>query len=100
MPSIEYIQGSNGERKVSLAINDLRVFLLFTCPACDAYTIHKPRLSIGNHWYVDHRLEPVHQLDFNGNEFLVGLAPAESCFVDNNRAIEEIRMTRTVIRVK
>jgi hypothetical protein len=100
MPSSEYIQTANGKKKVPLAIQDLRIFWLFVCPICDAYTIHEPRLNVAGHWMVDHRREPVFQMSISGPEEYVGLAPAESCFVDDNLAIENIEYTRTVIRVK
>jgi hypothetical protein len=100
MPSMEFIRSSNGKRNVPLAIQDLRIFWLFVCPACDAYTIHEPRLNVAGHWMVDHRREPVFQTSFDRVIKFVGLAPAESCFIDDNLAIENIECTRTVIRVK
>lgn len=100
MPSSEYITSSNGKSNVPLAIQDLRIFWLFVCPACDAYTIHEPRLNIAGHWMVDHRREPVYQTGFSGPAVFVGLAPAQSCFIDDNLAIQNIECTRTVIRVK
>jgi hypothetical protein len=89
----------NGQKKVSFAIQHIRVFWLFACPICDAYTIHEPRLNVAGHWMVDHRREPVYQTHMTGPATFVGLAPAESCFVDDNLAIENIECTRTVIRV-
>jgi hypothetical protein len=100
MPSLEFIRSSNGKRNVPLAIQDLRIFWLFVCPICDAYTIHEPRLNVAGHWMVDHRREPVFQMPFSGPSVYVGMAPAESCFVDDNLAIQNIEYTRTVIRVK
>lgn len=100
MPSYEEFTRQNGRKTVPLAIQDLRIFWLFVCPICDAYTIHEPRLNIAGHWMVDHRREPVYQMGFSGPATFVGLAPAESCFVDDNLAIQNIECTRTVIRVK
>ncbi len=100
MPSIEELTRRANSKTVPLAIQDLRVFWLFTCPICDAYTIHEPRLNVAGHWMVDHRREPVYQTHMAGPATFVGLAPAESCFVDDNLAIENIECTRTVIRVK
>ncbi len=100
MPSIEELTLRANSNKVPLAIQDLRVFWLFVCPICDAYTIHEPRLNVAGHWMVDHRREPVYQTHMAGPATFVGLAPAESCFVDDNLAIENIECTRTVIRVK
>ena len=99
MPSIEELILRANSYKVPLAIQDLRIFWLFACPACDAYTIHEPRLNVAGHWMVDHKRVPVFQSDFYGKESFVGLAPAEACFIDDNLAIENIECTRTVIRV-
>jgi hypothetical protein len=100
MPSIEELTRRANSDTVPLAIQDLRPFWLFTCPICDAYTIHEPRLNVAGHWMVDHRREPVYQMGFDGPATFVGLAPAESCFVDDNLAMENIECTRAVIRVK
>lgn len=100
MPSTEYIQGKTSTNKILPYARYLRVFLLFTCPICQRYTIHKPRLNRKGFWYVDHKLVPVHQLHFDGSRDYVGLAPEDSCFVDDNTAIQNIEKTRTVIRVK
>ncbi len=100
MPSIEELTLRANSKTVPLAIQDLRVFWLFACPICDAYTIHEPRLNVAGHWMVDHRREPVYQTHMTGPATFVGLAPAESCFVDDNLAIQNMEYTRTVIRVK
>lgn len=100
MPSIEELTRRANSKNIPLAIQDLRVFWLFVCPACDRYTIHEPRLNIAGHWMVDHRREPVYQMRLSGPAIYVGLAPAESCFIDDNLAIKNIEYTRTVIRVK
>lgn len=100
MPSYEEITRQNG-RKVSLAIQNIKVFWLFVCPVCDKYTVHEPRLNPAGHWMIDHKLVPVFQYRFfDLKETFVGLAPEESCFVDDNWAIKNIEYTRTVIRVK
>jgi hypothetical protein len=100
MPSIEEITQRANSNEIPIAIQGVRIFWLFVCPICDAYTIHEPRLNVAGHWMVDHRREPVYQLGFYGFKTYVGLAPAESCFVDDNIAIQNIEYTRTVIRVK
>jgi len=100
MPSLDEAVLMNIKGGVPIAIQGLRVFWIFVCPVCDAYTIHEPRLNVAGHWMVDHRREPVYQMGFSGTAICVGMAPAESCFVDDNLAIENIEYTRTVIRVK
>lgn len=100
MPSIEELTRRANSNTVPLAIQNIMVFWIFVCPICDAYTIHEPRLNVAGHWMMDHRREPVYQMGFSGPATFVGMAPAESCFVDDNLAIENIEYTRTVIRVK
>ena len=100
MPSLEEMMRMDDRKEVVLAIQNIKVFWLFVCPACDRYTIHEPRLNVAGHWMVDHRREPVYQMGFSGPAAYVGMAPAESCFIDDNLAIQNIEYTRTVIRVK
>jgi len=100
MPSFEVAKRLDANRAPPIAIQGIKVFWLFVCPVCDRYTIHEPRLNVAGHWMVDHRREPVFQMGFSGPATFVGLAPADSCFVDDNLAIENIEYTRTVIRVK
>lgn len=100
MPSLETIRKIRASHNVVSFCNDLRVFVLFVCPACKRYTIHAPRLNRKGYWYVDHKRVPVHQLDLDNNMHYVGDAPADACFVDDNNAILEIETTRAVIRVK
>lgn len=100
MPSIEEMTRIENNKTVPLAIQDIKVFLLYVCPICDCYTIHKPRLSADGNWYVDHTRVSVFQMNFDGVDEFVGLAPSETCFVDDNLAISAIEPTRTVIRVK
>lgn len=99
MPSYEETSRLTSQRKVPLSIQGIKVFLLFVCPACDRYTIHRPRLNAAGYWHVDHKRVPVYQTSLEGHETFVGLSPAESCFVADNNAIANIEKTRTVIRV-
>lgn len=100
MPSYEEVSRLTSQRKVPISIQNIKVFLIFVCPICDAYTIHKPRLNAAGYWYVDHTRVRAFQMDFDGNEYEAGFSPLESCFVDDNLAIANIEKTRTVIRVK
>ncbi len=100
MPSYEETARLTSQKKVPISIQNIKVFLLFVCPMCDRYTIHKPRLNVAGHWMIDHRREPVYQMGFSGPATYVGLAPADSCFIDNNLDWANIEKTRTVIRVK
>lgn len=100
MPSTEEITRLDDNKTVSVAIQNIRVFWIFVCPICNKYTIHEPRLNVAGHWMVDHKREPVYQVGYSGPPKFVGLAPVESCFVDDNIAIKNIEYTRTVIRVK
>jgi hypothetical protein len=100
MPSTEELILRANSNTVPLAIQGLKVFWIFVCPVCDRYTIHEPRLNPSGHWMVDHCRERVFQTDFTGPKKYVGMAPTESCFVDDNTAIANIEYTRTVIRVK
>lgn len=100
MPSIEEVKRMNGQDEIPLAIQSIKVFWVFVCPNCKKYTIHEPRLNPAGHWMVDHRREPVFQASYHGPPVFAGLAPVESCFVDDNLAIRDIEYTRTVIRVK
>ena len=99
MPSTEEIKRIHTRRSVPLAIQGIKVVFVYSCPACQRYTIHQPRLNRKGYWYIDHKRVPVHQIDFDGNKHFVGLAPEDSCFVDDNLAIHNIEKTRTVIRV-
>jgi hypothetical protein len=100
MPSTEYIQGKTSTNKILPYSRYLRIFILFTCPICQRYTIHKPRINRKGYWYVDHKRVPVHRVSYDGVGEFVGLAPEDACFVDDNNAIMNIETTRTVIRVK
>lgn len=100
MPSIEEVKRMNGQNEVAIAIQSIKVFWIFVCPICDRYTIHEPRLNPAGHWMVDHTRERVYQEFLFGRPEFMGLAPTESCFVDDNNAIANIEYTRTVIRVK
>lgn len=98
MPSAEFLKSKNAHYDNSVS-GHLGVFLLFVCPSCKRYTVHKPRLNQHGFWYVDHQLVPVYQMSFDGKKEFAGLTTVDSCFIENNNAIESIELTRTVIRV-
>lgn len=100
MPSIEFLKNKDTQHNVVALSNHLRVFVLYACPICERYTIHAPRSDRKGYYFVDHKRVPVHQLDFDGSQKFVGLAAADSCFVENCESIINIDTTRTVIRVK
>lgn len=99
MPSAEFLKSRNSHYESSVS-NHLGVFLLFVCPSCNRYTVHKPRLNQHGFWYIDHQLVPVFQMSFDGKKEFAGLTTVDSCFVDDNIAIQNILITRAVIRVK
>jgi hypothetical protein len=100
MPSTEYIQGKTSTNNILPYSRYLRVFILYVCPVCQRYTIHKPRINRKGYWYVDHKRVPVKRIDYNFLGKFDWLAPEDACFVDDNNAIMNIETTRTVIRVK
>jgi hypothetical protein len=100
MPSAEFIQTKETLKNAVSYSNYLKVFLLFTCPTCNRYTLHKPRFGPRGHCWVDHKRVPVYQTSLDGSREFVGIAPEDSCLVEDGNAITNIEQTRTVIRVK
>lgn len=100
MPSTEYLKHKDTRDNVVSFSNYLKVFMIFSCPTCRRWTLHKPRFSATGHCYVDHKRIPVYQTAFDGSREYIGIAPEDSCLVADGNAITNIEQTRTVIRVK
>lgn len=100
MPSSEYIQTKDTQNMVALAVQDLKVFILYSCPVCRRYTIHKPRVDEDGSCFVDHKRVPLYQMKFDGSDYLVGFHATDRCFVPGVNPVANIETTRTVIRVK
>lgn len=100
MPSTEFIQTKETLRNAVSYSNYLKVFLIFSCPTCGRWTIHKPRFNATGHCYVDHKRVPVYQTAFDGSLEFIGIAPEDACLVADGNAITNIEQARTVIRVK
>ena len=100
MPSTEFIQTKETHPNVGLAVQDLKVFILYSCPVCRRYTIHKPRIDSEGMCFMDHKRMGLYQMEIDGSEHLIGYQAADSCFVPGVYPAENIQITRTVIRVK
>ena len=100
MPSTEFVKGKETHPNVGLAVQDLKVFLLYSCPVCRRYTIHKPLVDEEGHCFVDHKRVPMYQMHFDGSEDFLGTYAEDQCFVPGVNPAVNIETTRTVIRVK
>lgn len=68
--------------------------LLFLCPRCNKYTVHRPRLTLDGRWMVDHKLI---EQTFCGD--VVVTIPYSYCEVSATQLNDSRCYTRTVIRV-
>lgn len=100
MPSTEYIHKKNTRHNVTIVEQCLKVLLLFTCPVCRRYTIHKPRIDYEGSCFVDHKRLPLYQTTLDGSDVFMGFVADDACFVAGAHPLANIEMTRTVIRVK
>jgi hypothetical protein len=100
MPSTEFIQTKETLKNAVTFSNYLKVFLIFACPTCGRWTLHRPRFNYTGHCYVDHKRVPVYQTAFDGSRVFVGLSAEDSCYVADGISITNIEQSRTVIRVK
>lgn len=100
MPSTEFIQEKETRHNVVLAEQYLKVFILYSCPVCRRYTIHKPRVDAEGHCFVDHKRIPLYHKAGDGSEHRVGFHAKDYCFVPGVNPAANVEKTRTVIRVK
>ena len=100
MPTAEFIKHKDTQHNVVSLSNHLRVFVLYSCPVCRRYTIHKPRIDSEGMCFMDHKRMGLYQMEIDGSEHLIGYQAADSCFVPGVYPAENIQITRTVIRVK
>jgi hypothetical protein len=100
MPSTEFIQTKETLKNAVSFSNYLKVFLIFSCPTCQRWTLHKPRFGPRGHCWVDHKRAPIYQINIDGTREFLGYTIEDSCLVADGNAIENIEQTRTVIRVK
>lgn len=100
MPSNEFIQVKETRHNVVLAEQYLKVFMLYSCPVCRRWTIHKPRVDEEGLCFVDHKRVPLYQMSFDGSDIFVGFHAVDNCIVPGVHPMANIETTRTVIRVK
>lgn len=100
MPSTEFVQEKETRHNVVLAEQYLKVFMLYSCPVCRRWTIHKPIVDEEGLCFVDHKRVALYQMHFDGSEDFVGFQAVDSCLVPGVHPVANIEKTRTVIRVK
>lgn len=100
MPNTEFIQEKETQNTDVSVSNYLKVFLLYSCPVCRRYTIHKARFDEEGMWFIDHKRVPLYQMAIDGSNHLVGFHATDYCFIPGVHPTANIETTRTVIRVK